>query len=54
MIERWGTAADVELALLAGPRSSDPTDVVAFQWGGGAFFLTTAEARARGIEASPG
>ncbi len=53
VIARWGTAADVELALLAGPRSSDPTGVVAHEWGGGVFFLTPAEARARGIEAAP-
>ncbi|MEM9607923.1 MAG: DsbA family protein [Actinomycetota bacterium] len=51
VIARWGTAADVELATLAGPRSADPTDVVVYEWGGGAFFLTVAEARARGLRA---
>lgn len=51
VIERWGTAADVELATLAGPRSADPSGVVVHQWGGGAFFLTEAEARARGLHA---
>lgn len=49
VIARWGTAADVELAALAGPRSDDPSGVVVHQWGGGAFFLTEPEARARGL-----
>jgi predicted DsbA family dithiol-disulfide isomerase len=49
VIERWGTAADIELLTLCGPASNDPTDVVAHNWGGGMFFLSEPEARSRGL-----
>lgn len=49
VIERWGTAADTELLTLCGPHSSNPTDVVAFNWGGGIFYLTDNEAKSRGL-----
>ncbi|MEM8902846.1 MAG: DsbA family protein [Actinomycetota bacterium] len=54
VIARWGTAADVELAVLAGSRGSDPSDVVAHEWGGGVFFLTRAEARSLGLAGASG
>lgn len=50
VIARWGTATDLELLTLCGPRSSDPSNVIRHDWGGGSLFLNEAEARARGLE----
>jgi predicted DsbA family dithiol-disulfide isomerase len=44
----WPTAAEKELEVLTG-RATPPDGVVSYDWGEGLFFLTQAEARARGL-----
>ncbi len=49
VFETWGTATQKELEILCGPGASVPDDVVAHDWGEGVFYLSGAEAQARGI-----
>lgn len=45
----WPTATERELEVLCGPGARPPEGVVAHDWGEGVFFLTAAEAEARGL-----
>lgn len=51
VINHWGTATDVELVTLCGPSSSDPTEALPHNWGGGTLYLLEPEARSRGMAA---
>ena len=44
----WPTASEKELEVLTGDTTA-PSDVVAYDWGEGSFYLTPSEARARGV-----
>lgn len=49
VLERWGSATDLELAVMCGARSWDPADAVRHDLGRGVLFLTASEARSRGL-----
>lgn len=45
----WPTAAERELDVLCGEGARPPSGIVAYDWGEGRFYLTAAEASARGL-----
>jgi predicted DsbA family dithiol-disulfide isomerase len=47
--DTWPTATQKELDIVCGAGATPPDDVVSYDWGEGLFYLTRAEADARGL-----